>query len=344
VEQVKPSRIPWESIIALFSAWAVTGIIITVFSPDSGTALAAYTLGPVSSWYHFGNTLQTAAILTITALGISISFTAGSFNLGGEGQAYSGALLTAVTAPLFAWLPPVIGLPLCLISGSAAGAVTAFISGTAAMALGLSEMITSYLIASGIVPVIDHLISGPLQNPASNLLTTQSIPLVMRIPAFLPPSLLNAGALSALVLVLVLAWIWYNTRLGYELRITGKNPVFARMSGIPVTAYTLGSLTASGAFHGFAGALVVTGMQFAAMRGGTFGIGWNGIAVALIARNRPELIIFSAIAFAYLQTGSQIAMIFADVSFELSGIVQGIIFLLITGRYVFQKLKKRNTP
>ncbi|MCK4542130.1 MAG: ABC transporter permease, partial [Spirochaetales bacterium] len=73
----------------------------------------------------------------------------------------------------------------------------------------------------------------------------------------------------------------------------------------------------------------------------TFGMGWNGIAVALIARNHPLGVLPAALFFAYLGAGAKAAMLHSDVTFEIATIIQSIIFYLITAQSIYRFIRYR---
>jgi simple sugar transport system permease protein len=73
----------------------------------------------------------------------------------------------------------------------------------------------------------------------------------------------------------------------------------------------------------------------------SFGMGWNGIAVSLIAKNNPLAIIPAAMFFAWLEAGAKAAMLHSDVTFEIAAIVQSVIFYLVTAQALYGALRRR---
>ena len=88
----------------------------------------------------------------------------------------------------------------------------------------------------------------------------------------------------------------------------------------------------SGGMYGAAGSFAVLGNFHMGIKGFTAGLGWNGIAVALIAGNNPAFVIPAGLIFAYLDAGTQAAMIHSDLSFEFGNLIKAVIFFLITVR------------
>ncbi len=322
-------------LIAIGAAFTVSLVIIVALSDDPSRAVFFFFAGPLIDSYHFGNMLDTAGLLALTGLGVAVAFRGGTFNLGGEGQSYLGSLVAAqIALTLFPadLASPLLVVPLVLLVSSAAGGVTAAVSGALRALWNIDELITSFLISSAALPIIDYLIGGPLRDPEGYLLATARIPTAARIPHLFAPSALNAGALVSIATVVIVWFSLQRTLPGYELRLTGVNPRFARYGGISTGAYFVGAMAASGLLHGLAGGLYVVGTRYMAVQRGTAGLGWNGIAVALIAENRPLAVIPAALVFSYLETATDTAILNTGFSFELSAIVQAAVFLLITAK------------
>ena len=214
------------------------------------------------------------------------------------------------------------------------GAAVAGLSGFFKMMWRTDELISSFLISSALILIVDQLITGPFKDPHTNLMATPVLPHGGGLGRIFPPSALNGSLFIALVLAVLLYLYLYRTHQGYETRLCGVNREFARYGGIPVNRYFLLPLLYSGALHGLAGALAVTGTYGKVLKGFSSGMGWNGIAVALIARNHPLWVIPAALFFAYLESGAKISMIHTDITLEVSTVAQAVVFFLITSRWI----------
>ena len=136
-------------------------------------------------------------------------------------------------------------------------------------------------------------------------------------------------------------FLLYRTHLGYELRASGSNRQFAQYGGINVNQYYVLPLMISGGLIGLGGAIQVAGRYQSCFTDLTAGLGWNGIAVALIARSNPLGVLPAALLYAYLSAGAKAAMINSDVTFELAAIIQSVIFYLITAEAAFSFIRRR---
>ncbi|HKK47740.1 MAG TPA: ABC transporter permease, partial [Alkalispirochaeta sp.] len=165
-----------------------------------------------------------------------------------------------------------------------------------------------------------------------------------RLTRLLPPSTLTIGALWALLAVILLWFVLQRTLFGYELRIVGYNRRLAHYAGMSVGRYTIVPMALSGLLHGLAGTVLVMGVHHRSIVQFSGGLGWNGIAVALIARNRPGLIVPAALFFAFLEAGSRAAVIQNQATWELGSIVQAVVFLFVTAHVLARRRQRTPVP
>ena len=327
----------WAGAAAVAIALAVTVVLLVVGNSTPGAALRAFFVTPITNQYYVGNMLNSMSSLLIAGLGIAIAFRAGLYNLGGEGQIYVSALVGTVVGLAMPAAPGILGSVAVIAAAAAAGAALAGISGALRHYFRAPELITSFLLSAALVPVVDYLITGPLKDPDRNLLATRSLPESFWLPRLLMPSELNITQIVAVGLAVIAYLLLFRTVVGYELRLFGLNNEFARYSGINSGAHTIGAMALSGGLHGLTGALVVLGTYHSAISGFTGGLGWNAIAVALIARLHPLAAIASALVFSYLEAGAKASILHTEFTAELGTIIQAIIFLFVTATVVIRR-------
>ena len=323
-----------------FKSLALTGviglcaalIILYALSEDPGEAIFFFFVGPFLNLFSFGNMLNAAVPLALSGLGMLLAFRASTFNLGGEGQIYAGALAATATCLMLPGMPGLAGILTALGVGVLVGAGIGCLSGVLRMKWAVNELLSSFLISAVVVLIVDYLITGPLDDPASNLLATFSIAPRFRLLEILTPSHLNVGFFAAIGSVVLVHILLFYSRTGYELRICGLNREFARYGGIRAGMFLVIPMALSGALHGFAGGISILGTYHRSIKSFSAGIGWNGIAVALIGKNRPAGVFLAALFFAYLEAGAKAAMIHSHISNETAMLVQSIIFFLITAQ------------
>ncbi|MDC7246070.1 MAG: ABC transporter permease [Sphaerochaetaceae bacterium] len=285
--------------------------------------------GPFLSLYDFGNMINMAVPLIIGGLGISLAFRSGSMNIGGEGQLYFGALIATLTVIA---LEPLgrAGAVIAIFVAMMSSGILAGISGVLRYRWNTNVLITSFLISNAVVLIVNYLITGPFDDPLTNLFSTQPIPETAELSYILPPSNLNTSLIVAVAAVFIIHALMYRSRTGFELRMYGDNPRFAKYAGVNVMYYQIMPMFVSGAMYALAGSLSIFGTYHATIKDFSSGMGWNALAVALIARYRPFAVIPAALFFAYIESGARSAMLYSDVTFELSSIVQATVFFLVS--------------
>jgi simple sugar transport system permease protein len=150
--------------------------------------------------------------------------------------------------------------------------------------------------------LVAYLVHGPLQEAAGTYPQSDAVDVALRWPALLAGTRLTMAFPIGVVLALLLWLVLHRTRAGFELRASGLSPLAARVSGrIDVGRVTLGAFLASGAIAAVAGAAEVSGVTFALYERLSPGYGYTAIAVALLGRLNPLLIVASALVFGALE-------------------------------------------
>ena len=314
---------------------------MTILSRQPGQAIYWFFVGPFTNSFALGNMLNTAVPLVFTGLGISLAFKSSVFNLGGEGQVYAGGLAATAVCLAFpagnGWL---VGA-LAILGSLSVSAILAGLSGFFRMKWNADEMISSFLISAAVILVVDFFITGPLADPANNLLASLPIGRQYLLLRIFRPSKLSTSAFIA-VAAAVAGWFFlFKSHAGYEMRMCGLNREFARYGGINVSVYLVLPMILSGALHGVAGGLAVLGTFGASIKGFSAGMGWNGIAVALIAKNNPLGVIPAALLFAYLDAGASSATLHSDITYEIVAVAQSFIFYLVTAQALWGLSRRR---
>jgi ABC-type uncharacterized transport system permease subunit len=285
-------------------------------------------------------TLILSAALMLTALAVAFAFRCGLFNIGGQGQYLVGVIVAVAVGAELTGLPRGIHIPLALLCAALAAAVWAGIAGLMRATVGAHEVITTIMLNWIAYWVGSYLFSigGPLQSD-----TQRSVPISNDIHDSAKLHVLWGGVqglhLGFLIALAALVAFWLivdRTTLGYRVRAVGSNPEAARYGGISVGRSYFLAMAISGAFAGLAGAIDILGWQYRYGQIDIQGsdIGFAGIAVALLGRNRALGIFFSAVLFGALLTGTSTRNLNPEVfDPELAGnltlIIQGLVVLFV---------------
>ena len=292
------------------------------------------------SAYGLGEVLHRATPLIFTGLSVAIAFRAGLFNIGAEGQMVAGSMAAAlVGGSLPGATPMVVALPCCLVAAMAAGGVAGAVPGVLKARFGAHEVINTIMLNFIIASLVLWL--GNRFFFASETTHTAPIIAAAQLPRF---GLSGSNANASLVVALLAAGaVWYlfaRTRTGYEWRVVGHNPAAAEAGGISVAGAIIGSMAVSGAVAGLVGANNVLGYKHYFENGYGTGVGFMGIAVALVGRNHPAGIVAAALLFGTLSHGG--LEVSRYVAKELVDVLQAVIILaLIASSAEVRRLQQR---
>lgn len=318
-----------------------TIIIIIVSTKETNVAIKMFFLGPFTSRYFFGDMITTALPLICTGLATSIAFSSGVFNVGLQGQLFVGALAgTYFAYCLPSNFPVAIAIIAVVIVSFFAGGAAAHISTYLENKWKVSLFLSSILISNALQYIVIYILEGPFHDPYAGF--SAASPYINEKFIFtkiLPPSDLHIGLFIALGLVFVYHFLMERGVIGYELKIIGKNPLFAYYGGISKQRIATIIMFISGGLAGLAGAFDIFGVQ-GRMIGGLAGYGWTGIAVAIVARYDPILIVLVSIFFSYIQKGAEVGALFSDITVEMAQVIQGTIFFLVTAEGLLDYIKR----
>jgi len=249
-------------------------------------------------------TIGKAVPRLMAGLGIAIALRAGLWNIGAEGQIYVGGAAATAVVLAAPGLPFPITLVLALIAGTVAGGLWGAVPGILRATRGVSEVITSLMLVYIAILLTNYLLEGPWVVPHSTFPATEPFPSSARLPNIWPGTLLNAGAIIA-VLSSVLAWfIMSRSTFGLRLRALGGSEPATKFAGIEVKRLIIAAMTVSGAYAGLAGAVEILGVRGRLLEGFSPGYGFEAIAIALLGRLRVGGIVAASVLFGALDAGA----------------------------------------
>lgn len=325
------------------------GLLLAFISGESPlTVLTVIGKSAFGSRYDLGVTLYYSTALTFTGLSVAVAFHAGLFNIGAEGQLVMGTLAAVAGAALFPGLPagvaPIFAV-LCAILG---GGLWGWIPGWLRTRRGSHEVINTIMLNFIAAAISSWFITTKLQNPASQSPETPPV-----APAYFlrnwdpfvrwfedsPVSL----AFPFAVIVAVGLWIFlWRTPRGFELRASGENEDAASTAGIDVAKSRQLAMALAGALAGLVALNEVLGGVGKMRLGFSPDFGFIGIAVALLARNNPLGILFTAFLFGALHKGAADLDIETEyVTRDLSLVIQALVIICVSVAVSFRKKGRR---
>jgi len=300
-------RLWLSSLPVLAALLAATGLGLCValalgVSPaEIGKRLSA---GILLSSYGWGQVLYKATFLIFTGLAVALAFAAGLFNIGAEGQVVAGSLACALVGIWAAGAPAPLLLPLAVAAAFAGGALWGWLPGWLKARWGTHEVINTIMLNFIAVAGSNFLVTRYLALPET--VRTAEVGAgawIARLDAALPGmrgSAANGTLVLAVVCALAAHVFLHHTRGGLALRAVGQGPRQSRLLGIVPGPRIRLAFALAGGLAGLAGTNFVLGYKHYYEDGYTGGIGFLGIAVALLARNRPLAVLPAALLFGFL--------------------------------------------
>jgi simple sugar transport system permease protein len=315
---------------ALLTGLGVLALGLGLAGYDPASALRALWSGAFGSWYAITSaTLVRAAPLIVIGLGLALSFRAGAFNIGAEGQFYAGAIAATWLGLHAGSLPWPVAVAVVLSGAVLAGALWVAVPVLLRLRYGVLEVISTLLLNFVAEAMTSLMVQGPLQESQGIYPQSDAIAESARLP-LLPGTRLHAGILLALAGAVVLRHLFARTLWGFQLRAVGLGPRAAEISGrIDSRWMAAAALALSGAIAGLAGGVEVAGVSYALFQNLSPGYGFTAIAVALLGRLHPFGVVLAGLLFGALEAGAGAMQREAGVPAVAVYVVEAVVILVV---------------
>jgi general nucleoside transport system permease protein len=311
-----------------------------VHALQSGDAAAYQT-----AFTPLSETLLAATPLIFTGLAVALGFQCGLFNIGAEGQLFVGAAFATFLGFAVSGLPWFLHLPLVIVGGFIGGALWGFIPGFLKARTGAHEVIVTIMLNYTAYQLISFILGLPgyqregRSDPISRITleTSWYPPLIEGLRA-------NWGFFLALIAAAVVSWILYRSTKGFEFRAVGLNPSGARYAGMSIAGSTVLAMMASGGLAGLAGTSQVLGVTHFLSSGLSPGFGFDGIAIALMARSRPRGVVLAALLFGAMRAGSTPMQSTTGVPIDLVVVIQALVIMFVAAPALVREIYRIRVP
>jgi simple sugar transport system permease protein len=356
-------------------------LVVPVENEDTGEFTNHFAPTYGEKGHKLAIVLERATPLILTALAATVAFKAGMFSIGMDGQLNLGAIVAVFigywlpdqiyaltgTAPDTASEPLLFIMRLtmptiAILLAMTVGAGYSWIAGYLKVKLNVNESISTIILNAIAVQFVAYMINFPMRADFNNIARSRTIDDTAWLTPFTRAlfgdidwfngSRLGIGLLIALLAAFVI-WFYLNrTTAGYEQRMTQGSQLFARFGGIPSEKAALRAMLISGALSGLAGAIMILGVERRVVDGFALsGVGFDGVLVAILARESIVGIMLVASLFAGLQQGA-INLQFADLPRQLGGMIIAFMILFTSMETFFRenltrlrvRLATRRTP
>ncbi len=322
----------------ILAALFISAIIVSVTGGSWRAVFSALLDGSLRAPGRWGETIGIAIPLVVVALGTAVNGRAGLVNIGQEGQVMMGAAFATYVGIRMGGPGPLVVI--CLLgAGIVGGAIWAGIASGLLYWRGVPEVLTTLLLitvasqATGYGLKVESLLLAPFQEDRSvrNQVSAQLAD-DTRLPRItLGGNDFPISAIAVIVMAVIVLFMFRRTVWGFRMKMLGRNPRTARRAGVSTIKYGTGAMLISGGCAGLAGAMMLSGGDFGNYRftpGFSNNIGWEGLLVALVARQHPVFIVVMAFSFAGLRAGSGF-LAATGVEREISQVVQALLVLAL---------------
>jgi simple sugar transport system permease protein len=342
MKRLNQALIYFVTILGVFLATMLVGAVIMLLigaNPlQAYGAMFSYALGSTDAVV---NILNRSMGLILSGLCAAVAFNAGIFNLGAEGQFFLGAMAAALVGFKITTLPAAVHVPLCLLSGIVAGGVGAAIPGWLRVRWKVDEVISTIMLNTVYFLFTSYLATYPFRDPQRWSGTTPPIAESARLPFLIESIDLRSGILISLLLAVIFYIIMQHTDIGYRWKMIGLNDRFAEYGGMQVRKDRLLAMVISGGLAGLGGAVLVCGSNFRYWDSIARYVGWDGVLIALLAKNNPLGVVVSSLIFAIFKNGALGMETVSQVPSDLTAVLLAMLILFVTGRQFIQTLFRR---
>ncbi|MBJ6986788.1 MULTISPECIES: ABC transporter permease [unclassified Devosia] len=291
-----------------------------------------------------GSLLEDATTLTLLGLAVAIPFRAKQFTMGADGQLFFGALAAGAVSMTLQG-PSWVVLPAACLAAMTSGFIWGLIPGALKARFGTNEIVATLMLNVIALQFYRFCITYLLRDPTAGFITTGPFPEEALMPILINRTNVTPVIFLAIAAAIIVWLIMRRTKTGFEINLIGENPRFAKYAGVPVRWATALSMGIGGIFAGLAGFHTANGLLKNLPMDLAPGIGFEGMVVALLARNNPLAVPLVALLYAYLRVGAQIMERSTDVTREMVMIIQAFIIIFVVaerfGPALFAKLFQR---
>lgn len=328
-------------LFTLLVALVMGALVMELSGKDSMQAYGALFSSALGSSSALANSLLAATPLIFTGLAAAIAFRAGVFNVGVEGSLYLGAFAAAWAGFTFVTLPGWLLIPLCMVVAAIVGGIWSYIPGVMKARLAVDETVTTILLNYVAILFTSYLVNYPFKVPGMANAMSEEVAPAAHLYRFLSGSQFNTGFLIAVAAVVVVHFVMSRMNLGFELRSVGDNPLFSKWMGMPTEKIVEKVMFISGLLGGVAGAVQVLGVHYRFAANFSPGFGFTGITIALLARNNPIGVLFAALLFGVLRSGSSTMELFTDVPRDLIRVLEATVIFFAAMEISWTWLKRK---
>lgn len=337
------NRIGYQMLALLSALFVITLILLAVGAQPLEVYKNMFT-GSLGSVKKFSDVLVTWVPLLLVTAGLLITFAAGLWNIGVEGQVTLGAIGTtlALRSLQSSGMHPALIIGISILAGMLTGALWAALAGALKTFGGVNEIFGGLGLNFVATALTIFLIFGPWKRPGTGSMSgTEPFAEPLHLAQFEGLRLSPWALVIAIIGIVFVYFLLQGTYFGLRLKAVGKNIRAAYLLGVPTWQYMMFSFLLCGALAGAAGALQVTAVYYRLIPAISSGYGYLGLMVAMLVNYQAIWAVPVALFFAALNIGSIQLPILHKLDSSLSGVLQGMLVLFVL---LAQGVRQRFTP
>ncbi|WP_420641503.1 ABC transporter permease [Candidatus Leptofilum sp.] len=323
-----PAQRILQALAPVLIALLFTAVIIIAVGQSPIDVFNTFVSGAFGSSSKIADTFVIWVSLAIVSAGLLVTFRAGQWNIGVEGQVVMGAIGAVGMSRLLLESPAILAIPLMLIGGVILGAVWGILVGLLKIHGGVNEIfggLATNFVASGLTI---YLVAGPWKpEGSSSVSTSELLPRTLWLPTLEGLRVSVYSIILAILVVIAIYLALRGTIWGLQLKAVGRNLRGAAMLGVPTNRILMSAYIVCGLCAGLVGGLLVTGVRHQLVTNISSGYGFLGILIVLLTGFRGALIAPIAFFFAVLGIGSVPLQLRLGLDSALGGVLQGVIVL-----------------
>ena len=321
-----------RTILGIVLGLLVGAILILLSGVNPITAYGHLWEGAFGSMFNFSNVLVRSSPLLLGGIGVALGINAGVWNTGIEGFMYLGAIGASLAAVPELNLPPALHLLLCFVIGMIAAGIWGFIPGYLRAYAGVNE-VTCTIMMNYIAIYLAKWFATSSWIADKEAFYPMSLKFQKsaQMAYLIKGTSLHIGPFIGMVICLFFAFVLRYTTFGFRTRMLGKNPVAAQYAGVNSKKQIVFIMILGAVIGGLSGAIEVCGLKRRLYMDFVAGIGYESVAVALVAGGNPIGVILSALFFSMLKAGGARMAIKTGISSSMNSIIIAICVLFVIG-------------
>lgn len=320
-----------RTILAFILGLFVCAVLVALFGVNPLEAYGDMLYGAFGTFANFTNVLVRASPLILGGMGVALGIKAGIWNTGIEGYMYLGAIGAAIAGIPDLGIPKFFHILLVFLCAMAFAGVWGLIPGVLRARVGVNEVTSTIMLNYVAIYLTTWFVSDPqpLAEPDSfypmskQLADSALLPILMKGTSFHPGIFIGIG------ICILFSFILFRTSFGFKVRMLGGNSGAARYAGVNSGQMIIAVMVIGAMLGGLSGAIEVTGLRGRVYMEFVTGVGYQSVAVALVAGGSPIGVIVAGMVLAVLKAGGSTMSVMTNLPSSMSDIIIAVCVLFV---------------